>query len=251
MRSAHLGRAGGALAALTSFIVHAQGGPPMITDDPGTPGDGHWEINIATLTTRSAGGDSYQLPLIDVNYGWGDRIQLKYEVPWVLDRNMGNSPAGFGNSLLGVKWRFYDAGPSGWQISTYPQVEFNYPASASPRRGLADGGTSYLLPAEFVRSYENFDLNFEFGRWIRPAAFADGWIAGAVIGHEVHKGFEVIAELHVDTAAGSRRETIVNFGSRWDFSDRYTLLISAGRDVQNTLGPANTLITYLGLQMRL
>jgi hypothetical protein len=116
---------------------------------------------------------------------------------------------------------------------------------------LADSGTSYLLPAEFERSYENFDINFEFGRWVRPLPFADTWVGGAVVGHEVRKGFEVIAELHVETASGSRRETIVNFGSRWDFSDRYTLLISAGRDVQNTLGPTNTLITYLGLQMRL
>jgi hypothetical protein len=27
------------------MTAHAQDGPPMITDDPGTPGDGHWEIN--------------------------------------------------------------------------------------------------------------------------------------------------------------------------------------------------------------
>lgn len=251
MRSAHLVCVGGALAALACIVVHAQGGPPMITDDPGTPGDGHWEINVATLATRSVDGDSYQLPLIDLNYGWGDRIQLKYEVPWVLERDAGNSIAGLGNSLLGIKWRFYDAGPSGWQVSTYPQAQFNYPTSGSPRRGLAVGGTTYLLPAEFERSYENFDVNFEFGRWIRPAPLADSWVVGAVIGHEVLKGFEVIAEVHNEMAAGSRRETIVNFGSRWDFSDRYTLLISAGRDVQNTLGPTNTLITYLGLQMRL
>jgi len=25
----------------------AQGGPPMLTDDPGTPGSGAWEINFA------------------------------------------------------------------------------------------------------------------------------------------------------------------------------------------------------------
>jgi hypothetical protein len=237
--------------ALITSLAHAQGGPPMITDDPGTPGDGHWEINIATLTNRTAAGDSYQLPLIDLNYGWGGRIQLKYEVPWVIDRNAGNWPAGLGNSLLGVKWRFYDAGPSGWQVSTYPQVEFNYPSSGSPRRGLADGGTSRLLPVEFERNYESFDINFELGRWVRPAPSADTWVAGAVIGHEIHKGFEVIAELHVEAAVDSRREVIANFGSRWDFSERYTLMVSAGRDVSNSLSPTSTLITYLGLQMRL
>jgi hypothetical protein len=251
IHSAYVAPVSGVLTALIICVAHAQGGPPMITDDPGTPGDGHWEINIATLSNRSGGGDSFQLPLIDLNYGWGDRIQLKYEVPWVIDRYAGNSLSGLGDSLLGVKWRFYDAGPSGWQVSTYPQVEFNYPSSASTRRGLADGGTSHLLPVELERSYESFDINFEFGRWVRPAPFADTWVAGAVIGHEIHKGLEVIAELHVETADESRREVIANFGSRWDFSERYTLLISAGRDVSNTLGPASTLITYLGVQMRL
>jgi hypothetical protein len=249
--SPYLGSVGGVLATLIISVAHAQGGPPMITDDPGTPGDGHWEINIATLAYRSTDGDSYQLPLIDLNYGWGDRIQLKYQVPWVIARNDGNSLSGPGNSLLGVKWRFYDAGPSGWQVSTYPQVEFNYPSSASPRRGLADGGTSYLLPVELQRNFEAFDINLELGRWVRPAPFTGSWVAGAVIGHETHKGLEAIAELHVEAAADSRREVIANFGSRWDFSDRYTLLVSAGRDISNTLSPTSTLIMYLGLQVRL
>ena len=27
--------------------LFAQGGPPLVTDDPGTPGNGNWEINAA------------------------------------------------------------------------------------------------------------------------------------------------------------------------------------------------------------
>jgi hypothetical protein len=34
------------MAARMSF---AQGGPPMITDDPGTPGNGKWENNFAII----------------------------------------------------------------------------------------------------------------------------------------------------------------------------------------------------------
>src|SRR5262245_48129453 len=60
-----------------------QGGPPMLTDDPGTPGPGAWEINVAYLEQRTR--DEQQLrsfPHIDVNYGLGERIQLKYETGW-------------------------------------------------------------------------------------------------------------------------------------------------------------------------
>jgi hypothetical protein len=236
---------------LAGSLAYGQGGPPMITDDPGTPGDGHWEINVAGLTDHIPGANTIQAPLIDLNYGVGARIQLKYEVPWIIENEDGDSRSGLGNSLLGVKWRFYDAGPAGWQISTYPQVEFTY-SSSSPRRGLADAGTRYLIPVEFQRSYEDFDINFEVGRWLRPVGTQDSWIAGFVIGHELVKGFEVIAELHDENDVHSAdHELIVNFGARWDLSDRYTVLLSAGRDLTHTLGPRNTLLTYLGLQMRL
>jgi hypothetical protein len=233
-------------------LACAQGGPPMITDDPGTPGDGNWEINIAALTNRSAHVNTYQLPLLDLNYGVGDRLQLKYELPWVIEQQPVESRAGLGNSLLGVKWRFFDAGEHGWQVSTYPQLQFNYPESESPRRGLAAPATDVLIPLEFERGYTNLDLTFEIGRWQRSAPQPDSWIAGIVIGHQPREGLELLAELHDEGSAElARNELLVNFGARWDISQRCTLLASAGRDLDNRLGPANSLLTYLGLQLRL
>ena len=231
--------------------VRAQGGPPMLTDDPGTPGGGRWEINIAALTGFAAGVQSYQLPLIDVNYGVGERLQLKYEAPFVVEHEFGASRSGMGNSLLGIKWRFYDAGQDSWQVSTYPQIQFNYPDSASPPHGLADAGTSVLLPVEFAKSYREFGLDFEFGRWLRPSGQGDSWIAGVVVGRDIRKGLEVMAELHDEGAGFGRNESVVNLGLRWDMSGHYTLLVAAGRDLRNGFGPPNTLLTYLGIQLHL
>jgi hypothetical protein len=61
--------------------AHAQGGPPFITDDPGTPGNHHWEINFGWIGNHNPGQSYYEIPDVDINYGWGDRIQLKYELP--------------------------------------------------------------------------------------------------------------------------------------------------------------------------
>jgi hypothetical protein len=65
-----------ALIGLTSGAVSAlaQGGPPMVTDDPGTPGDGHWEINLGATATRTPGRWEVAAPDADVNYGCGDRV---------------------------------------------------------------------------------------------------------------------------------------------------------------------------------
>lgn len=53
----------------------------MVTDDPGTPGGGHWEINLAWTGEHSSGETTQDAPLLDLNYGVGDRLQVKYEVP--------------------------------------------------------------------------------------------------------------------------------------------------------------------------
>ena len=87
----------------------AQGGPPLRTDDPGTPGNRNWEINVASTQFWSKSEREFESPLLDINYGLGDRIQLKYEVPYRFDSDHGAPfKSGIGNSLLGVKWRFYE-----------------------------------------------------------------------------------------------------------------------------------------------
>src|SRR5947207_15936525 len=65
----------------------AQGGPPMITDDPDTPGPGFWEINVSAARDASREERRIERPRVDVNYGAGERIQLKFEIPWVNLRN--------------------------------------------------------------------------------------------------------------------------------------------------------------------
>ena len=88
---------------LLPALLFGQGGPPFKSDDPATPGNQHWEINLGFMGERNAFGGSYTTPNIDVNYGVGNRIQLKYEVPLSIQEARGDSAhvaAGPGNSLL-------------------------------------------------------------------------------------------------------------------------------------------------------
>ena len=158
--------------------VCAEGGPPMITDDPGTPGNGTWEINLAWLGEHGGGETTQNAPLLDLNYGLGARIQFKYQVPWLLVHGAnGVSESGLGDSLAGVKWRFFDTGdPQRWQVSTYPQYQFNSPDGAD-RRGLVEHGAHWLLPLEFQRSFAIVDVDFELSRTLHTAgSVQDEWI---------------------------------------------------------------------------
>src|SRR2546423_1025766 len=84
----------------------AQGGPPLITDDPDTPGPGAWEINIGMLFDKTGSDRRFEVPRVDVNYGVGRRIQLKFEMPWVVNQREGQTETAAGNAVAGVKWRF-------------------------------------------------------------------------------------------------------------------------------------------------
>src|SRR5258706_5506428 len=85
--------------ALGASCAWAEGGPPMLTDDPGTPGDGHWEFNTAMQTEHGGDTMTFKLPLVDINYGLGERLQLKFEMPWQLERVSGQRDQyGAGNS---------------------------------------------------------------------------------------------------------------------------------------------------------
>jgi hypothetical protein len=111
------------LPILVAVAAHAQGGPPFRTDDPETPGNQHWEINFGWIGDRNPASGAYQVPDFDINYGLGDRIQLKYEIPIAIEETRpqpatptqpaqsGQVIGGLGESLLGIKWRFYEHHP--------------------------------------------------------------------------------------------------------------------------------------------
>jgi hypothetical protein len=115
---------GFALPILCAVAAYGQGGPPFRTDDPETPGNQHWEINFGWIGDRNPADGAYQVPDFDINYGLGDRIQLKYELPIAIEEirsqpatptapaQAGHVIGGLGESLLGIKWRFYEHHPN-------------------------------------------------------------------------------------------------------------------------------------------
>ena len=112
------------LLSLLSVCAQAQGGPPLATDDPGTPGDGKWEINGAITTEITRSRQNFGLPALDFNYGVGEHVQLKFETEADLIHAMGSATrAGIGYSKVGVKWRFVDEEKSGVAVSVYPQLK--------------------------------------------------------------------------------------------------------------------------------
>ena len=62
----------------------------MITDDPGTPGNGKWENNFAITFEHRPFETGYEVPAIDLNYGIGEHIQLTLQTAPVLLKRSGH-----------------------------------------------------------------------------------------------------------------------------------------------------------------
>jgi hypothetical protein len=236
---------------LASCAAHAQGGPPFLTNDPGTPGDAHWEINVAAAQTLTHGIDSYQLPQFDFNYGIGERVQLTYEVPYVIDTMPGEPHhSGWSNAYPGVKWRFLDQGEDGWQLSTFPQVETGA-AVLAQQRGIASAGPRFLLPFEAARKFGAIDLDAEAGYYFPKQGLKER-IIGLVAGHSFSDGLELDAELYDDRAIGAApRYTLLDLGGRYRLTPGIIALFMAGRSVTGSGGGGPTFNGYFGVQILL
>jgi Putative MetA-pathway of phenol degradation len=240
-------------SALSAGDACAQAGPPIVTDDPGTPGANHWEINIASTLEANADATNLELPRLDLNYGAGERVQLKYELPWLLARagNGAGMHSGFGRPTAGIKWRMFDKEESGTAMSTYPQLTFRSPF---PRKNEnPDGGTDqeFFAPVEFEQSAEKWDFNQEVGfRWIRNAH--GQFVYGFAMTYHSSRELALLGEIHGDAQSFFKdSDLLVNLGCTYDFSERYTLLASAGKTLQEYQNARRKLLAYLGLQLHL
>ena len=258
------------LPVVGATMAHAQGGPPFITDDPGTPGDHHLEINFGWIADHNPGNAFYETPDIDVNYGWGNRIQLKYELPMAVATDPNNTTrAGLGESLFGIKWRPYEYHRGGepksdenllFSLGTYPQASINNPTTAV-RRGIVENGPQYYLPIEATAKLGPIDFNGEVGHWFGNKLVPSRWGRGLIAGHEFSDRFELYSEIYdlqdINQIGDlpKQRELTVDVGGRQtlDRAGHLRLLFMGGRAIQavTRYNSEPNWIAYVGIQLLL
>lgn len=235
------------LVAAVARVAFGQGGPPMITDDPGTPGSGKWENNFAMAFEHRPNETSIDVPAIDLNYGIGEHIQFTLQTaPVLLKRSDHGLVGGLGSTEAAVKWRFLDEASGGFDLSMFPRVIFNV-AQSSVRRGLAEDGTRFQIPFQAAKTFGRLHLDAEFG----PRASTVGrseWLYGIVCGFDVAKQTMLMAELHDESRMNFSRDMLtLNFGLRHEFTENYILIVSVGHELRSS-DQATALIGYFGMQ---
>jgi hypothetical protein len=211
---------------LFSESILAQSSPPLLSNDPGTPGPGNWEINILTSLEHSDVNDEWLMRLFDFNYGVGDRCQLTASIPFVIGHERGTAVRRtFDGIEMGVKYRFVDnPGRTGSNFSLFPKVYFSF---------VEEKSTKLSLPLEWHHEWPHFGLTAELGHvWVNGES--DGWeggLAAALLLDPV----SILAEGHTEMreAPFDLRGPMVTFGFTWAWSKTVSLFASYGKSLKN------------------
>lgn len=243
-----------AFACLAAGILAAPAwaGVPFRTDDPGTPPQGGFEINLSTQFTVTKDGHEGLLPSLEINYGLFDNLQITIAPAMAYNRENGNSANyGFGDLVIGAKFRFIEADENGWRPSVAFAPSISLPAGDA-NRGLGSGFTNVSLPLWLSKDLPNnwavatgasYNTNHGFGN-------KDFWFAGFLVTNKIREDLTIGGEIYHTTpeSVGGKSSTGFNLGFLYDFSENHHLLFSAGRNFINA-DENNRFSTYLAYRL--
>jgi hypothetical protein len=228
----------------------AQGGPPLITDDPDTPGPGYWEINIAALQDTTRRQRRLEVPRVDMNYGLGRRIQLKFEMPWVaLQTDDQTGETGAGNATVGVKWRFLGQEGDTIAWSVYPQLDFSM-VHSTLTKGIEDHRREFLMPTEVTVEMFRLELNAEGGRTFTENG-PGSWIFGLSSEGHIVPRLELVAEIHGEHVTDESTALMAVGGGRLKLTPTKILLVALGHSIRSLPSEGPRTYAYAGLQLNL
>lgn len=208
----------------------ALAGPPYDTDDPEPVEYRHWEFYLASQNSHNRDGWTGTAPHFEVNYGVVPNVQLHVIAPlaYSLPKD-GQSAYGFGDTELGIKYRFVQEQKWIPQIGTFPFLEL---PTGSRSRGLGNGTAQVFIPLWLQKSFEHWTTYGGGGFWL-DAGQRDRhwWYFGWLVQRQLFEGFTLGAEIFHQTPRerGTERDTRFNVGAVIDLSDEHHVLLSAGR----------------------
>lgn len=238
-------------AAILLAAGPAYAGPPFRTDDPEPVEKGHGEFYLLSTGTRTAGGNSGLLPAIEMNYGPTEDVHLHIIIPLsAFDKPAGGTTQrGYGDTELGVKYRFVQEDDEGWRpmIGTFPIVVLS---TGDENKGLGGGHTQTFIPIWLQKSFGAWTTYGGGGYWINPGAGNKNyWFSGWLLQRKISDSLTLGGELFHETAdtVGGPSNTGYNLGGIFNYTEHDHVLFSAGKGIQHATD-TNQFSYYLAYQ---
>src|SRR5579863_2064295 len=241
------------LIVLTALPI-AYAGPPFLTDDPEVVPYRHAEINFFSQGTNTERKMAGVLPGIDANYGLFLDVQIHILAQMSynatsekhsLSGDLSDIPYDYGYTEFGVKYSFISETSRRPLVAVYPFIEV--PTSG---RDFGAGNYQEFLPVWLEKNFGPWQTFGGGGYWINPGdKNKNYWFSAWALERKVTEDLTLGGELFRQTAstADGRDSSGFNLGGSYSFSEKYHLLFSAGRGIEN-VNETNQLSYYLALQ---
>jgi hypothetical protein len=241
-----------AVVAALLLASPALAGPPLVTNDPDTPGANGYEFDVSNDVTKTRSSLTVAAPYLDLNYGFSDHDQITAEFPLVnfVSPEDGEPTAGFGDLMLGYKYRFIDEKEYCFNASTFPQILM---PTGNKTTGVGQGLTELLLPVEVSKHFFDKKLyiygEVQYYLSLSGSRFSS-LFSGIAAEYEVNKKFAVMAEFADFTYPehGLPDDPFFNVGFGYKFNDNVALIGSAGRSFRDREFDVPEFTSYLGFQ---
>ncbi len=229
---------------LPTFVALA--GPPFRTDDPVPIGFRHGEIYLFSSAVADASGISGIGPAFEFNYGALPNVHLHIVLPLAFSKpKSGPLQTGYGDTELGVKYRFVEQNDFIPDIAIFPFVEL---PTGNAARGLGNGSAQYYLPLWLQKDIGNWTIYGGAGHWINPGVGNRNWdFSGLLIQYNFSDNMFFGAEIFHQTSSsvGSPDNTGLHLGGGVPIEQNSQLIFSA--DAGNGITSYKHFAYYLGL----
>ncbi len=232
--------------SVLSVPFSALAGPPFLTDDPEPVEYKNWEMYLASQGSNDRSGVSATAPHVEINYGIAPNTQIHLIAPVEYVKPAGApSRYGYGDTELGVKYRFFENEEAKFMAGIFPLVEV---PTGDQSKGLGNGDLQAFLPLWLQKSLGPWSSYGGGGYWINPGeGHKDFWFLGWQIQREINKSLDIGAEIFHESPSETEGDshTAFNIGAIINITDNHHILMSAGRDID---GP-NLFSYYIAYQL--
>ncbi len=218
------------------YICAAWAGPPFVTDDPEPVEFRHWEVYIASLQQHDPSGSSGTLPHFELNYGAVPNLQIHLILLNAFNHRTGKTITnGYGDTEMGIKYRFFEEAPHRPMVGVFPLVEL---PTGNSKRGLGSGYFQFFFPVWIQKSEGSWTSYGGSGYNINPGqGNRNFWLFGWEIQRDLSVHVTLGGELYgtTPTVDGALGELDFNIGGQYNFDQVHHLLFSAGRSIKGAL----------------
>jgi hypothetical protein len=230
---------------ISTGIIFA-GGPPWRTDDPIPVEFKQHELYLFSTGVSDDGGVSGVGPAVEFNYGVFPSTQFHIVLPLAFDAPKdGKKHFGYGDTELGIKYRFVEQGNLMPAIATFPIAEL---PTGNASESLGNGKTQLYLPIWFQKDIGSWTVCTGTGYWINPGTDNKNWqFFGLQAQYNFSDEFYLGAEIFHQTAStiNSNGYTGIHVGGAVSVVKNYQILFSG--DAGNGITSYKHFSYYLGL----